>query len=115
MLGGGMRQVGVLAAAGLYALDHHVARLADDHAHTRLLFDVLSPAVHGALQAPETNILMLDLPGGASAEAFANRAREAGVLVSVFGPSRVRLVTHLDVDRSAVTRAAETLGRLVAA
>ncbi len=113
MLGGGMRQVGVLAAAGLYALDHHVSRLADDHANARRLHAVLNEACAGTLAAPETNIFMLDLPGGASADAFCTRARAAGVLASAFGPTRVRLVTHLDVSREAVDRAATILAGLL--
>jgi threonine aldolase len=114
MLGGGMRQVGVLAAAGLYALEHHRTRLAEDHAHAAMLHAVLDAACGGA-QRPETNILMIDLPHGASAEAFCARARAEGVLVSAFGPSRVRVVTHLDVSREAIVRAGEVLARLLSA
>lgn len=113
MLGGGMRQAGILAAAGLYALDHHLSRLAEDHAHARMLHTLLNPVCGGTLQVPETNIVMIDLPDGASAEAFCVRAREAGVLLSTFGPSRVRAVTHLDVSRDDVLRAGEILARLI--
>jgi threonine aldolase len=104
-LGGGMRQVGVLAAAGLHALDHHLDRLAEDHAHARLLAEAVGvdPAtVH-------TNIVVLphdDAPG------FVARAREAGVLVGAVGPRTVRLVTHLDVDRAAAEKASATLAAL---
>ncbi|QZY27988.1 threonine aldolase family protein [Nocardioides coralli] len=104
-LGGGMRQVGVLAAAGLHALDHHLERLAEDHEHARLLADAVGvdPAtVH-------SNIVVLphdDAPG------FVARAREAGVLVGAVGPRTVRLVTHLDVDRTAAEKAAATLASL---
>jgi threonine aldolase len=101
-LGGGMRQVGVLAAAGLHALDCHLARLAEDHEHARLLAKRLGvdPA------AVETNMVVLD---GVEAPLVAEAAKAQGVLVSQVGPRRVRLVTHLDVDRAAVERAADVL------
>lgn len=104
-LGGGMRQVGILAAAGLHALDHHVERLADDHAHARLLAEALGLDP----DTVPTNIVVLehdDAPG------FVVRAREAGVLVSAVGPTTVRLVTHLDVTRADAERAAATLSSL---
>ncbi len=105
-LGGGMRQAGVLAAAGLYALDHHLARLAEDHEHARLLAKRLGldPA------AVETNMVVVeDVPAPLVAEA----AKAQGVLVSQVGPRRVRLVTHLDVDRAAVDRAGDVLAALL--
>jgi threonine aldolase len=104
-LGGGMRQVGILAAAGLHALDHHVERLADDHAHARLLAEALGLDP----DAVPTNIVVLehtDAPG------FVARAREAGVLVSAVGPTTVRLVTHLDVSRADAERAASALASI---
>jgi threonine aldolase len=100
--GAGMRQVGILAAAGLYALDHHVARLADDHDRARRLAKAL-----GADPAEvETNIVVLDVPDAA---AVAGRAREAGVLVSALGPRFLRLVTHLDVDDDGIEHAITVL------
>jgi threonine aldolase len=105
-LGGGMRQAGVLAAAGLYALDHHLARLAEDHEHARLLAKRLGvdPA------SVETNMVVLDdVPAPVVAEA----AKAQGVLVSQVSPRRIRLVTHLDVDRAAVDRAADVLTELL--
>jgi threonine aldolase len=111
-LGGGMRQVGVLAAAGLFALDHHVERLAEDHANARLLSDALS-AAGGRASVPESNIVMLDLAEGESAEHFCARAQRDGVRASAFGPSRVRLVTHLDVSRAEASRAATILAKLL--
>ncbi|MEI8258996.1 MAG: GntG family PLP-dependent aldolase, partial [Deltaproteobacteria bacterium] len=113
MLGGGMRQVGILAAAGMHALDHHVTRLVEDHANARRLHAALNEACGGGLAAPDTNIVMLDLPGGGSADAFCARARESGVLASAFGPTRVRLVTHLDANREAVDRAATILAGML--
>lgn len=110
-LGGGMRQSGILAAAGLYALDHHLDRLADDHRNARRLYEALAP--HGAL-VPDSNIVMVDLANGASAEQFCARAKAEGVLASAFGPSRVRLVTHLDVTSADVERAIAVLTKLAA-
>lgn len=113
MLGGGMRQVGVLAAAGLYALDHHVARLAEDHANARALADAVRGAGGATADAPETNIVMIDLPSRLAADDVAARARAEGVLVSAFGPRRLRAVTHLDVSRDEVLRAAGVLARAI--
>ncbi|WP_300676511.1 GntG family PLP-dependent aldolase [Nocardioides sp.] len=104
-MGGGMRQVGILAAAGLHALDHHIDRLADDHEHARLLADAvgLDPATVA------TNIVVFSRP---DAPGFVARAKEAGVLISAVGPETVRLVTHLDVSAADATRAASILAVL---
>jgi threonine aldolase len=105
-LGGGMRQVGVLAAAGLYALDHHVERLAEDHEHAQLLAKRL-----GADPATvETNMVVLD---GVPAPMLAEGAKAQGVLISQVSATRARLVTHLDVDRAAVERAADVLASIL--
>jgi threonine aldolase len=113
-LGGGMRQVGVLAAAGLFALEHHVERLADDHARAAELAHRLA-AVTAGVSTPETNIVVLDLAGGPlRAEEVAAKARADGVLVSTIGPRTVRLVTHLDVDDAGCARAGDVLCRLLA-
>src|SRR3954463_15290160 len=105
-LGGGMRQVGVLAAAGLHALDHHVERLAEDHEHAQLLAKRLGvdPAT------VETNMVVLD---DVAAPMLAEGAKAQGVLVSQVSATRVRLVTHLDVDGAAVERAADVLAELL--
>jgi threonine aldolase len=105
-LGGGMRQVGVLAAAAQYALDSHVERLAEDHEHAQLLAKRLGvdPA------AVETNMVVLD---DVPAPMLAEGAKAQGVLVSQVSATRVRLVTHLDVDRAAVERAADVLASLL--
>ncbi|MDN5744338.1 MAG: aminotransferase class I/II-fold pyridoxal phosphate-dependent enzyme [Nocardioidaceae bacterium] len=104
-LGAGMRQVGILAAAGLHALDHHVERLVDDHANARLLAEAtgVDPA------SVATNIVVVEK---ADAAGFVARAREAGVLVSAVGARTVRLVTHLDISRADAERAALVLARL---
>ncbi|HET8658998.1 MAG TPA: GntG family PLP-dependent aldolase [Micromonosporaceae bacterium] len=115
-LGGGMRQAGVLAAAGRYALHHHVERLAEDHARARRLADALAPT--GVVDAAKvrTNIVPLDLTKSTvDAPALGAAARERGVLVSVLGPRTARLVTHLDVDDAGVERAAEALAGILPA
>nr|ANY58094.1 Threonine aldolase [uncultured bacterium] len=106
-LGGGMRQVGVLAAACTYALDHHLGRLAEDHEHARLLAKRLG--VDPASVA--TNMVVLD---DVEAPMVAEAAKAQGVLVSQVSARKIRLVTHLDVDRAAVDRAADVLAELVA-
>lgn len=117
-LGGGMRQVGVLAAAGLYALDHNVERLAEDHARARRLAQACAQALPGCVDpaAVETNIVVLDLVGtGLTASEVAARCGESGVVVSVLGPATVRLVTHLDVDDAAVDTAVGVLAESLSA
>jgi threonine aldolase len=104
--GGGMRQAGILAAAGLYALDHHLERLADDHARAARLGTELG-ADPSTLQ---TNIVVLDV---ADAPKVAARAADDGVLVSALGPSLLRLVTHLDVDDDAVEQAIRVIRPLL--
>ena len=105
-LGGGMRQVGVLAAAGLYALDHHVERLAEDHAHARLLADACGVDP----DTVDTNIVVVDVPDAAAVVAA---ARESEVLVSAVGPRTLRLVTHLDVSRDQAEEAASVLTKVL--
>ena len=102
MLGGGMRQAGVLAAAALYALDHHVERLADDHANARALAEGLQGLPGVTVQPPQTNILFVDLTPD-KAPGVVDRLRAAGVLCT--GLYRLRFVTHLDVSAADVQRA----------
>jgi threonine aldolase len=101
MLGGGLRQAGVLAAAGLYALEHNVARLADDHAHARRLADGLR-ALGFAVDGPHTNMVFVQLTPeqATSLQAF---MAERGVLI--LSGARLRLVTHLDVHAAGIERA----------
>jgi threonine aldolase len=107
ILGGGMRQAGILAAAGLYALAHHVERLAEDHAHAKRLAEGLS-GVHGvAVDAAQTNMVFVRVPADRCA-ALQAHLRERGV-VALVGP-RTRLVTHLDVDADGVDRAIAAFG-----
>jgi threonine aldolase len=104
--GAGMRQVGILAAAGLYAIEQHVARLADDHVRAKRLAGALGRDP----DETETNIVVLDVRDAA---AIATSAAAEGVLVSALGPRLLRLVTHLDVDDDAVDRAIAVLQPLV--
>ena len=105
-MGGGMRQAGVLAAAGLYALDHHVERLAGDHGRARRLADALAPFGVVDAERVRTNIVPLDLTKTTlDAPGLGAAARAQGVLVSVLGPRTARLLTHLDVDDAGIARA----------
>ena len=110
-LGGGMRQSGILAAAALYALDNNLSRIGEDHANAQRFAELLSgnPAIR--LSAPETNIVMLDLlRTGDAAEVVGQRLAQAGVRLAPYGPRRLRAVTHLDVTRADVERAARIIG-----
>lgn len=109
-LGGGMRQSGILAAAGLYALEHNLQRIADDHANARLLADRLGTCPAVRVGVPDSNIVMIDLlrPRDGADTVLPTLAR-AGVLLVPFGPRRLRAVTHLDVSRSDVARAADVI------
>jgi threonine aldolase len=106
MQGGGMRQAGVLAAAGLYALEHHVKRLADDHANARRLAAGLAELPGFRVATPETNIVFFQHP---DAVALCERLRARGVLMSALGTDSVRAVTHLDVSAQDVDRALAVL------
>ena len=106
MLGGGLRQAGVLAAAGLHALDHHVDRLADDHAHAALLADGLRAIDGLAVRGPFTNMVFVDFDA-ADVDGVGRALAEAGIAASV-GP-HTRFVTHLDIDRAMVDRLVSVL------
>ena len=114
-LGGGMRQSGILAAAALYALDHNLSRIGEDHENARRLAELLSdsPAVRPV--EPQTNIVMFDLVREAdSPEAVIPKLARAGVRVAQWGPRRLRAVTHLDVTRGDVERAAKIIRETLA-
>ena len=116
MLGGAMRQVGILAAAGVYALDHQLDRLVEDHDNAKLLASRLrtSPRVRLVADPVETNIVIFSLSSDApDAAAVVAAARAKGVLVVAFGPRTVRAVTHLDVTRANCERAAQVLMEVV--
>jgi threonine aldolase len=116
MFGGAMRQAGIVAAAGLYALDHNVARLAEDHANARLIAERLA-GVKGVLldlATVETNIIVFrTAPAASDAAAVVARAKQEGVLVSAFAPRMVRAVTHMNVAREECLRAASVLAAAI--
>ncbi len=116
-IGGAMRQAGVLAAAGVYALEHHVERLAEDHANARLFADRIAgaPGIAVEPETVETNIVFFDVADtGLSAAEFAGRLATRGVRIGPMGPSVMRALTHLDVTRDEVEEAADAV-RTVAA
>ncbi len=115
-LGGGMRQAGVLAAAGLVALEEMPGRLGEDHAHARLLAEAVA-ACEGVsldLAAVETNIVIFTLEDEGDAPGFVRVLKQQGVLASAVGPHAVRLVTHYDVSRADCEYAAEIVAGLLA-
>jgi len=116
-LGGGMRQAGILAAAGLIALEKGPARLHEDHANARLLAEALSHMEHVSidLKSVETNIVIFKLTGGLKAADVVARLQARGILASAFGPDAIRLVTHLDVDRAACVTAVAALAEEIEA
>ena len=103
-LGGGWRQAGMLAAAGLYALEHHIERMAEDHANARLLAEGLRGRGL-TVSEPDTNIVLIDVP--ADAAGVVRRAGEKGVLIGAMGPRTLRAITHLDVAEKSVVAAAQ--------
>jgi threonine aldolase len=112
MLGGGMRQVGVLAAAGLYALEHHIERLAEDHENAQLLAQALREISEVRLEPVETNIVIFEL-AETPAEKLIAELKKRNILALAIGPRRVRLVTHLDVSRADVLLAAQALREIL--
>src|SRR5215472_15265417 len=116
MFGGAMRQSGILAAAGLWALDHNLERLAEDHANARLLAERLAGlrGVSLDLATVQSNIVIFRMEEGApDAATIVARAKENDVLVSAFGTRSVRAVTHLDVGREQCRQAADSLAQVI--
>ena len=117
-LGGAMRQNGIFTAAALYAIDHHLARLPEDHANARVFAERLAAdaPVQLDLATVMSNIIVFHLPAALPLDAptLSARARERGVLVNAFGARTVRAVTHLDVTRSQCEQAADVLVELLA-
>ncbi len=110
VMGGGMRQAGYLAAAGIYALDNQRERLKEDNDRAKRLGAVLQEMPYVASVRPVmSNIVIFDLAGGRTAAEFLDQLRERGVLASPFGPQTVRFVTHLDVSEEMIDRAIEVL------
>jgi threonine aldolase len=118
LFGGGMRQAGIIAAAALYALAHHIERLAEDHAHAQLLADAVrgSQGLELIGDSVDTNIVIfrVDPSLGTGAE-FCEKLRQRGVLMLALGPQSVRAVTHLDVDEAATRAACEILAQVAEA
>ena len=115
LFGGGMRQVGILAAAGLYAIENNISRLADDHRNARILAEGMCQ-VRGFrvdLSRVETNIVLVDIAEtGKSPAEIVEKLKEQGVLAVVFGRTRIRLVAHLDVSRDDCLRAVAIVSRI---
>jgi threonine aldolase len=114
-LGGGMRQAGILAAAGLIALEEGPLRLHEDHANARLLADALATCERVEIDLPsvQTNIVLFALKGGGDAPALVASLKREGILCSAIGSHAVRLVTHFDVSREQCEHCAATLVRLL--
>jgi threonine aldolase len=112
LLGGGMRQAGIAAAAALYALDHHVERLAEDHRNAQVIAQAIANTPSLRLDPPEveTNIIWFEVdPKCATAKALAAMLKQRGILVSAAGTYRIRACTHLDVSASQAQQAAEAI------
>ena len=109
-MGGGMRQAGYLAAAGLYALDNHVERMADDHRRAAVLAQLLaaSPRVD-SLVPPDTNIILFRPGRGATVASWLTHFKANGVLVGAMGPDHIRLVTHLQFDDADLDRVSDAV------
>lgn len=112
VMGGGMRQSGILAAAGIYALDHHIQRLREDNARARYLGNILEKQSYVARVRPvQTNIVIFDLNAPHNAASFLQILAEKGIKASAFGPQTIRFVTHLDVNAEMI----EYTGKVLAA
>jgi threonine aldolase len=115
-LGGSLRQAGLCAAACLYALDHNIDRLAEDHANARTLARGLAQIPGIMVEEPDTNLVFFDTEGtGVTAEDLAKRIRREGVQLSTMGRHRARACTHLDVDRAGIETAVQIIRAAVAA
>lgn len=111
--GGGMRQAGFLAAAGIYALDHQVSRLADDHAHAGLLADALEQAIFvDAVMPVETNIVIFKIAAGYTVASILGSLNEKGILCGATGPDTIRFVTHLNTDADQIAAAIQIIKEL---
>jgi len=114
-IGGAIRQAGIIAAAGLYALDHHVERLAEDHANAKFLAERLAPldGLHVEPDHVESNIIIIDVSASsADAAGWSKRLGQKGVRMAAIGPHSLRALTHLDVSQEEVERAAEIFATL---
>ena len=113
VFGGGMRQAGFLAAAGIYALEHHIDRLADDHKNAKILSDVLAKKDFVASILPvETNIVIATINGNYTAASFVAALKEKGILVIAMTPTQVRFVFHLDINEVDLSKTIDTINQL---
>ncbi len=110
VLGGGMRQAGFMAAAGIYALQHHIERLADDHLHAKQLANaLLEKDFTGAMLPVETNIIIFEVKGNYTPKSFAEYLKKFDVLCLPISPTQVRMVTHLDVTADMVNNLVQVI------
>jgi threonine aldolase len=113
VLGGGMRQAGYLAAAGIYALQNHISRLAEDHAHAQMIASAIAEKEFVKMMLPaETNIIIFELDDSITAPALVEKLRMNSILAYAISPSRVRLVVHLGISREMVNKAIEVFRKL---
>jgi|SRR5690348_12395232 len=113
VFGGGMRQAGFLAAAGIYALHHHIDRLAEDHAHAKKIAMALrQKEFTGEMLPVETNILIFEIKGRHSPRSFAQRLKEQDIIVMPISPTQVRMVLHLDIGPDMVARTCAAISSL---
>ena len=113
LFGGAMRQSGILAAAALYALDHNLDRLATDHENARALARLVDGVGGARVVPPDTNIVMIDLAPGDTAARVTAAAKAEGVRVAGWSPTRVRMVTHLDVSAADCERAGAVMRKVL--
>ena len=117
MFGGGMRQVGIIAAAGIYAIENNFNRLIEDHRNAKALAQGLSkiPEISVDLESVQTNIVVIDIKeSGMQVEEVLEKLKEKGVLAVPFGKTKIRCVTHLDVNRDDIYKALEVFKQIFA-
>lgn len=113
VLGGGMRQAGYLAAAGIYALENNISRLVDDHAHAKMIADALARKDYtGTILPVETNILIFEIKGKFTPALFAERLLKEGIKVTPISKTQVRLVLHLDITKEMVQKTIKVIEEL---
>jgi threonine aldolase len=115
MFGGGMRQVGIIAAAGIYALDHHIERLREDHQNAKRLAAGLKEFKGVSIDPKhvETNIVIFDVANAKmTAAKVAEAMKKEGILIHAFGKMQIRLVTHLDVTADDIEKALKAFGKV---
>jgi threonine aldolase len=116
LFGGGMRQAGIVAAGALYALDHHIERLADDHRNAKIIGQAIAdtPGLTLTPSKVDTNLVWFRIdPAAGNAKDITAQLKQAGILVHAVGPQKIRICTHLDVTQAQAERVAETLRKVV--